>query len=264
LVAGRLLSRAQAQDTFPPRGTDGGGNIVVEVNAARRFGFTPQQAIGKTVRWGSRAATIVGVVADSLVHGPQDTLLPPMIFSYRPRDMTALSIRARTGRLAEALIAVDRDWRRFAPNLALQRHFLDDTFERLLRADQQRGRIFTVSVVLAILIACLGLYGLAAFTAARRTREIGIRKVFGARTRDVTLLLLWQLSVPVLIANAIAWPIAWYYLHGWLTGFAQRIALSPLYFLAAGAAALVIAWATVFAHALRIARANPIHALRHE
>ena len=118
--------------------------------------------------------------------------------------------------------------------------------------------------VIAIFIACLGLFGLAAFTASRRTREIGIRKVFGARARDVVLLLLWQFSIPVLIANAIAWPVAWYYLHDWLQGFAYRITLSPLYFLGAGAIALAIAWATVFVHALRVARANPIHALRYE
>jgi putative ABC transport system permease protein len=108
------------------------------------------------------------------------------------------------------------------------------------------------------------LFGLAAFATERRTREIGIRKVFGASTRDLVFLLLWQFSIPVLIANAIAWPVAWYWLHGWLEGFAYRITLSPIYFLGAGAAALVIAWATVFIHALRVASAIPIHALRYE
>jgi putative ABC transport system permease protein len=88
--------------------------------------------------------------------------------------------------------------------------------------------------------------------------------VFGARTPDIVRLLLWQFSVPVLIANAIAWPIAYYYLHHWLEGYADRISLNPLYFVTAGAVALAIAWATVFAHALRVARANPIHALRYE
>jgi putative ABC transport system permease protein len=110
----------------------------------------------------------------------------------------------------------------------------------------------------------MGLFGLAAFTAGRRTKEIGVRKVFGARTRDVIFLLLWQFSIPVLIANAIAWPLAWFYLHNWLEGYAYRITLSPAYFLVAGAAALLIAWATIFTHARRVACANPIHALRYE
>ena len=117
-------------------------------------------------------------------------------------------------------------------------------FERLYSTDKKQGAMFGVFVGIAIVIACMGLFGLAAFTAGRRTKEIGIRKVFGARIRDVVFLLLWQFSIPVLVANLIAWPVAWYYLHGWLQGFAYRIPLSPLYFLGAGAVALVIAWAT--------------------
>ena len=184
---------------------------------------------------------------------------------YRPNDRAeSLSIRIQPGRTPEAMAYIDRVSRSFVPNVALTRSFLDDRFERLYQADQKQGQMFAVFVAIAIVIACLGLFGLAAFTAGRRTKEIGIRKVFGARIRDVVLLLLWQFSIPVLIANLIAWPVAWYYLHGWLQGFAYRIPLSPLYFLGAGLAALLIAWATVFAHARRVARANPIHALRYE
>ena len=98
----------------------------------------------------------------------------------------------------------------------------------------------------------------------RRTKEIGIRKVFGARIQDIVLLLLLQFSIPVVIANLIAWPFAWYYLHDWLEGYAYRISLGPTYFLEAGVVALVIAWATVFIHARRVATADPIHALRYE
>ena len=117
---------------------------------------------------------------------------------------------------------------------------------------------------IAIFIAAMGLFGLAAFSTERRTKEIGIRKSFGARARDIVLMLLWQFSIPVLIANLIAWPVAYYYLRHWLEGYAYRISLNPLYFAGAGLAALVIAWGTVFVHARRVARANPIHALRYE
>ena len=105
---------------------------------------------------------------------------------------------------------------------------------------------------------------MAAFSTERRTKEIGLRKTFGARTGNIVWMLLWQFSIPVLVANLIAWPVAYYYLHGWLEGYANRISLNPLYFVGVGAVALVIAWATVIVHATNVARANPIHALRYE
>jgi len=173
-------------------------------------------------------------------------------------------VRLREGREQEALGFIDRTWHAFAPGTAIRRHFLNDDYNKQFLPDERQGTLFGVFVVIAIFIACLGLFGLAAFTASRRTKEIGIRKVFGARVRDVVLLLLWQFSTPVLVANAIAWPVAWYYLQDWLQGFAYRITLGPAYFVGAGAIALAIAWATVFIHALRVARANPVHALRYE
>ena len=113
-------------------------------------------------------------------------------------------------------------------------------------------------------IGCLGLFGLAAFNAERRTLEIGIRKVLGARTRDIVRLLVWQFSRPVLLANLIAWPIAWWAMRDWLNGFDLRIAIDPWLFAGAGLLALVIAAATVATHAVRVARTHPIHALRYE
>ena len=124
--------------------------------------------------------------------------------------------------------------------------------------------MFGTFSILAVIIGCLGLFGLAAFTAERRTKEIGIRKVLGARTRDIVRLLVWQFSRPVIIANLIAWPIAWWMMRDWLNNFDQRIALGPTPFLIAAAIALAIAVGTVMGHAIRVARSNPIHALRYE
>ena len=143
-------------------------------------------------------------------------------------------------------------------------HFLDATFDSLFRVDQQRERIFSVFVTVAILVASLGLYGLAAFATQRRTLEIGIRKVFGANVWDIIQLLLWQFSVPVLLGNIVACPIAWYYLTVWLQSFASRICLSRGYFVAAGLVALVIAWLTVATYAMAAARTKPARALRCE
>jgi putative ABC transport system permease protein len=138
------------------------------------------------------------------------------------------------------------------------------SIRELYQAEAARAKVFAGFAILAVIVACLGLFGLAAFTADRRTKEIGIRKVMGARTRDIVRLLAWQFSKPVLIANLIAWPFAWWVMRDWLNNFDARIDLGPLPFVIAGALALAIAIGTIAGHAFRVARANPIHALRYE
>jgi putative ABC transport system permease protein len=271
LLAGRLLSEQRGADGISAAQLNGAPglpiNVLINASAARRMGYSPQAAVGKSLKLDAPAGTsvtVVGVVADIKEDGPKNSVDPTMYMYRRLFPQGHLSVRIRDGREEDALSFIDRTWHAFAPSTAMQRHFLDDDYNKQFLADERQGTLFSVFVVIAIFIACLGLFGLAAFTASRRTKEIGIRKVFGARVRDVVLLLLWQFSIPVLIANVIAWPVAWYYLQGWLQGFAYRITLGPAYFLGAGAIALGIAWATVFVHALRVARANPIRALRYE
>jgi putative ABC transport system permease protein len=271
LIAGRPLSGKRAQDeidTQSPAGMrtpeNGGHSILINQAAASRFGLTPRQAIGQVFLVAKAHFNIVGVLADAKFDGAREPAGAASIYFYDPKSPANAMIRIRPDAVPQTVAFVDREWHAFAPTKAVFRYFLDDDFGKLYQADERQGELFGVFVTIAIFISCLGLFGLAAFTAGRRTKEIGIRKAFGARTRDVTLLLLWQFSIPVLIANAIAWPLAWYYLHGWLQGFAYRIPLSPLYFQGAGACAMLIAWATVFVHARRVANANPIYALRYE
>jgi putative ABC transport system permease protein len=273
LLAGRLLSSARGTDVFtsypffstpPASDADIGRNVLINEEAARRFGYSAQEVVGKTIIGGNHApVTIAGVLGNSMIDGMKESMEPAVYVDY-PQSYTLLSIRLHGLRMAESLAYIDKTWRSFAPTSAIQRYLLDDAFEGLFKADEKQGVMFSLFVGIAIWISCLGLFGVAAFTAERRTKEIGIRKVFGARTRDVVRLLLWQFSIPVLIANAVAWPIAYYYLHHWLEGYAYRISLNPLYFLAAGATALVIAWITILAHALRVGRSSPIRALRYE
>jgi putative ABC transport system permease protein len=269
LLAGRLFSEQHSEDASTPeqlaaqKGVPP-ANMLVNAAGARRLGLSPQQAIGKLVFVHDIPATIVGVVSDAKLEGPKypvdDTIF------YYPKDLPSnwLSVGIHGGQTQEALSAIDRTWHALAPSVAIQRHFLDDDYNRQFFTDEQQGTIFTLFVAIAVFIASLGQFGLAAFSTERRTKEIGLRKTFGARTRDIILLLLWQFSIPVLIANLIAWPVAYYYLHNWLEGYAYRIDLNPLYFMGVGAAALVVAWSTVIVHAMRAARANPIHALRYE
>ena len=142
--------------------------------------------------------------------------------------------------------------------------FSDDIMLELYKAEDARAQTFAGFAVLAVIVACLGLFGLAAFTAERRTKEIGIRKVLGARTRDIVQLLVWQFSRPVLIANIIAWPVAWWVMRDWLNQFDVRMMLTPVPFVVAGLLALIIAIVTIGAHAFRVARTNPVYALRYE
>jgi putative ABC transport system permease protein len=268
LIAGRMPSQTRGDDRIHSMlpGTDPmneGRNLLIDASAAHRMGFKPEEAVGKTILFNHVHVRIIGVLADTKVRGAREPI-EASVYPYVPDYPMQVAIRLRPGMIAQTISSVDRTWRAFSPNIAIQRSFLDDSFGQLYQVDERQGEMFGAFVTVAIFIACLGLFGLAAFTAGRRTKEIGIRKVFGARTRDVVFLLLWQFSIPVVIANAIAWPLAWYYLHGWLQGFAYHITLSPLYFLGAGTIAMLVAWATVFTHARRVAGANPIHALRYE
>jgi putative ABC transport system permease protein len=262
VVAGRMFAEDRGEDRFKAGlvPDNDGHSIIINEAAAARFGCTPQQMVGKTVIWNNAHVQVIGVLRDFKFRGARE----PFAYLYDPDAVYLLSVRVRPQGLSDTMASISKTWHALAPNTAERRYFLDDKFNELYRTDARQGTMFGIFVGIAIVISCLGLFGLAAFTAGRRTREIGIRKAFGARTRHVLLLLLWQFSIPVLIANFIAWPLAGYYLHGWLEGFAYRISLSPLYFIAVGVTALILAWATVGMHALRVARANPIHALRNE
>ena len=245
-------------------------NVVINQSLARRMGLSPDDAVGKTFFAGDDGAnlservraTIVGVTSDFMFEGDRK-LIVPTFYMFFP-DAGYISIKVPANGMPEALAAIDHIWHRFEPSLAINRNFLTADFQKQFQTDEQQGRIFGVFVGIAIFIAALGLFGLAAFSTERRTKEIGIRKSFGAKAKDIVLMLLWQFSIPVLIANLIAWPVAYYYLRYWLEGYAYRISLNPFYFVGVGAAALMIAWITVLAHATRVARANPVHALRYE
>jgi putative ABC transport system permease protein len=266
LLAGRLLSHERGEDRLSAGqpNLNEGRNVLINAEAARRFGYGVEEAIGKTIVTGESRLTIAGVLGDAKIDGMKDPV-QPTVYLYKPDDNIILvSVRVHRDRISDSLSYIDNTWRSFAPGSAISRYFLSDIFDSQFKPEEKQDAMFGLFVAIAIFIACLGLFGLAAFTAERRTKEIGVRKVFGARTIDIVRLLLWQFSIPVLIANAIAWPVAYYYLHHWLESYAYRISLNPLYFLTAGVVALAIAWFTVLAHAVRVARANPIHALRYE
>jgi putative ABC transport system permease protein len=248
-----------------------GINIVVNELAVQRMGFrSPADAVGKTVGVpyfdpddGVVPVHIIGVVRDSRFRSIRQPI-DPIMFRLDRTFAGTLLVRYDPRDPATARANVERAWRRLAPDVPYDGVFSEDKILELYTAEQARAKVFAGFAMLAVIVACLGLFGLAAFTAERRTKEIGIRKVLGARTRDIVRLLAWQFSKPVIIANLIAWPVAWWAMRSWLNTFDARIDLGPLPFVLAGLLALVIAIGTIAGHAFKVARANPIHALRYE
>ncbi|HEX8240765.1 MAG TPA: ABC transporter permease [Allosphingosinicella sp.] len=283
LLAGRNLSRQFANDSASITAekqeevdralralSARGLNVLINALAARRLGFrSPAEAIGKQVKanafgteYGLLPVTVVGVVADSRFRSARQAV-EPMVF-YDSGAYSNLIVRYVSDEPAAVLAGIERVWKRMAPEVPFEGDFADVQLAQLYAADEARGTTFAGFALLAVVVACLGLFGLAAFTAERRTKEIGVRKVFGARVPDIVGLLAWQFSKPVVIANLIAWPVAWWVMRDWLNGFDARVDLGPGPFLMAGFLALAIALGTIAGHAVKVARLNPIHALRYE
>jgi putative ABC transport system permease protein len=280
LIAGRWFDpNRPADDMTTPNPPDPaveavlarrGVNVVMNELAVKNLGFkSAQDAIGKSVTseifspgTGQVRITIVGVVGDSRFRSIRIPL-EPIMFEKVKDGMSWMIIRY-SGDPRTLRSAVEQQWKQITSEVPFSAQFSEDIISKLYKREDARGEIFGFFSILAVIIGCLGLFGLAAFTAQRRTKEIGIRKVLGARTRDIVRLLVWQFSRPVIIANVIAWPVAWWLMRDWLNTFDERIAMTPIPFLLAAAIALGIAIATVVGHALKVARANPIHALRYE
>ncbi|QJE72538.1 FtsX-like permease family protein [Aerophototrophica crusticola] len=284
LVAGRMFDRNRGTDyvTRPewmrPGGQRPAGTpedfqmpaaVILNETAVKRLGFASNEAaLGQTYLAGAGQGasynfTIIGVVQDFHFRSVRDPIAPAQ-FYVDPVQFDAVAVRVKPGDVPGALAAIDNAWKQFFPDTPAQRVFLDDRIQQLYDQERQMATMFAAFAGLAIIIACLGLFGLASFTAERRTKEIGLRKVLGASVPDIVRLLVWQFSKPVLVANLIAWPIAWYGMGHWLQGFTYRIDMNPALFLGAGVVALAIAWLTVGLHAAKVAQAKPIKALRYE
>ncbi len=282
LVAGRELTMSRPLDVEPwgidqPSDEDQrafaarGLNVVINERGARDLGFSdPAAAVGAQFRMGlvepqngAVPITIVGVVRDTRFRSIREPI-EPVVYRLSNVGHNVLVVRYNDAEPNAVRQRIEQAWRRLAPDVPFQAEFSEDIVAEQYEAEQARARTFAGFALLAVIVACLGLFGLAAFTAERRTKEIGVRKVLGARTRDIVRLLAWQFSKPVIIANLIAWPVAWLVMRDWLNDFDARIDLGPAPFLLAGLLALVIAIGTIAGHAFKVARANPILALRYE
>jgi putative ABC transport system permease protein len=274
-LAGRFFDRNHGADgRLVEADAAGNPSIIVNETAMRSLGFgSPSEAIGKTVTWNRRRwsakptpgingpSEIIGVSPDLALDTRRAAF--PQILYVDPGSFTVLSIRLIGSKIPEALTAIDAAWRDTG-NTNIRRRFLSQRLQDMYADVVLQGTAISLGAGLAVVIAALGLFGMTASTAERRTKEIGIRKSMGAGTGDILRLLMWKFTKPVLWANLIAWPSAWFLMSRWLSGFANHVDLQPMLFAASSALALVIALLTVSVHCWRVARAKPVTALRYE
>ena len=207
--------------------------------------------------------TIIGVVKDFHFASLKEKI-EPAVMLYSVHNFGRIFIKTSGGDPAKAIAATENIWKAYNPKFAFNYAFLDDTFNELYKSEQRTGTLFNVFAAIAIFISCLGLFGLAAFTAQLRTREIGVRKAIGASVSSIIGLLAKDFVKLVMVAIVIAVPIAWYLMDKWLQGFAYRINMSWVVFLLSGSIAILIAVATISFQSVKAAIANPVKSLKTE
>ena len=235
---------------------------IINESLLKKIGWSAEQAIGKTIDRGY-AGPVVGVVKDFNFNSLREPIGPMVIFLGRDFSRSFM-VRINGADIKPTLGRLEMMWKQRIPDRPFNYHFLDDDYNKLYVGEQRSATLFTVAATLAILLACLGLFGLAAFTTVQRTKEIGIRRVLGANITSITMLIAKNFLIMISIAILIAIPLAWYAGNKWLQDFAFRIPVQSWIFIAAAAITILIALATVGFHSVRSALTNPIKSLRTE
>ena len=249
--------------------TDSTEAFILNETAVKKIGWpSPEAAIGKPFQYGNRRGRIIGVVKDfhyESLHQP----ITPIILLIAPQSFNSVSVKihaAQPADIATTLEFLKQKWQEFRPNFPFQYSFIDERYEQLYQSEHRLGEIFGTFSLLAVFIACLGLFGLASYTAEQRTKEIGVRKVLGASLGNIVLLLSKDFARLVAVATLFSWPIAYYAMSLWLQEFAYRIDINnqSLTFLLAALLAFGIALITVSLQSIKAAMTNPVDALRYE
>ena len=258
MVAGRYFEEGREADQQ--------GCILNEA-AVKTLGF--DDPVGKELMAPGgdeiRRVQVLGVMRDFHYESMHQVIRPLVVFPFQPDGFSRyLAVRIQPGTAREALVSIENTWRKFAQNQAFEYEFFDDHFARVYLAEERTVQILFSFSILAVIIASLGLFGLAAFIAEQRTKEIGIRKVMGATVSGIIVLLIKQFTKWIIIANCIAWPVAYFVMKRWLQNFAYQAPVTIWIFLGSAVVALLIAFVTVSYQSIRAALANPVNSLRYE
>jgi putative ABC transport system permease protein len=254
LVAGRAFSRDFATDTTKA--------MLINETAAKMFGYhAPEQAIGRRFKQFDREGKIIGVMKDFHFHSLQQAIRP-LAMRIEPQACYLVSVKVAAKDLPATIAAIGDKWKTIIPHRPLLYYFLDESFDKQYRSDERFGKLFGYFTLLAILISCMGLFGLASHNTLQRTREIAVRKVLGASVQNIVGLLSRDFLLLVVFSFFVASPVAWMLMRQWLQDFAYRITIGWTIPLAAGLLAVTIALATISLQSIRAAKANPIKSLR--
>jgi putative ABC transport system permease protein len=255
LIAGRGFSRDNPTDTKQERA------FIINEAAARMLAW--ENPIGKRMAFEGKVGRVVGVVKD--FHNlPLSMRIEPVALIQSERNRRLLSIKVRSANMKETVTAVKTAWDRFANGWPFEYQFMDETYDTMYRSEIHMGRQFRVFSAVSLFLTCFGLFGLVSFMTERRMKEIGIRKVLGASAAEICLLLGGGFTKPVVLANLIAWPVAYFYLKGWLQGFTYHADIGLNVFLLAGISTWMIAMIAVTGQSYRAASSNPVKSIRNE
>ncbi len=254
LIAGRNFSNEINEEE----------NVILSNKAVEVFSLgTPEESIGRDIKIGGDTLKVVGVVADYHQQGLKNERYQ-VAFLHRPFTRRYYSLKVDTENIEATIEDVRSLFASMYPGNTFDYFFLDQHYDEQYRSEVQFGKVFTIFSILAIFVACLGLFGLSLFTAYQRTKEIGIRKIMGASTWGIFKQLSKQFILLVIVSNAIAWPIAWYFMNSWLSSFTFHIDMGPWMYLLSGIITLIIALVTISYQSLSAAVQNPVKSLRSE
>lgn len=256
---------AEGRNFDAARPADEQGVVLINQTAVEQLGW--DDPLQRRIFQGQQDSTglqVIGVIKDFNFAGIHQNIEPLIIFPMASNPGPTVVARVLPGRIPDALEAARAVWTSVYPDYPFEYSFLDEEFQQIYERDRTTGQVVNIFATLAILIACLGLFGLASYSTSQRIKEIGVRKVLGASAPSVVRLLVFDFAKWVLLANIFAWPLAWYVSERWLDGFAYRVEVDPVLLVVASLVALAISVFTVLSQTLSAARMNPAHALRYE
>ncbi|MFC1556200.1 FtsX-like permease family protein, partial [candidate division KSB1 bacterium] len=255
------IALLEGRNFFPESSEKPNSEFILNETAVKMMNL--DEPIGKMFNLWNNRGEIIGVIKDfhyKSLHEP----IEPLVMRIDPGNDSYVIARINADNIENTIEHIENTVLSFNPEFPFQFTFVDDELNRLYDAERRTGKVFNYFAVIAILISCLGIYGLAAYTAQQRTKEIGVRKVLGASMRIILYMLSKEYLILITVANVIGWPVAWYAMNRWLDNFAYRIEVGWLVFVLSGLAALLIALFAASFQSIRAARANPVDSLRYE